>query len=278
MKFLIFFSISLFAFTTPVFGEVTSVNPDPSASTNACGRFTVTSRRGGNTRVGPSTRSRKCGGGAERRSSHNAFAISGNWIQMAACGGRAYIHKANISSSEWSRLKTQCQGSTTTTGPVATPREETSPSPSGSLSYASTFTSCAAEGRRSAASYARSRGKRSGCGYCANGTRHAIMCMFRKLGRPKYVHCGGAAYDYTDGCMSRHGFKRDMSSCNKAGVVRVYRGGRHRQRGASGGDRYGHIEFKGTDGRWHAGCSSSQAINERLGNSRRRLVGCYVLR
>lgn len=274
--------ITSFFLMLPAQAEVTTTNPTASSTTSACGRITITSRRGGNTRTGPSTRNNKCGGGAARRSSHNAFGISGNWIMISGCRGTAYIHKANIGRNNWSRIQTQCRNSgntqaaaTTQSQPPRTPRTSSS---NGTLSYASILTSCAAEGRRSAARYARSRGRRSGCGYCANGARHAIMCMFRKMGRSKNVHCGGAAYDYTDSCMGSNGFKRDMNACNKAGVVRVYRGGRHRQRGASGGDRYGHIEFKGTDGRWHAGCSSSIPINERFGNARRRLVGCYVLR
>lgn len=204
---------------------------------------------------------------------YKKYRYSCRWLNRQLANG---LCRASNNSTNWTN---NCSDAPPTASEETPPRTEGgNTSSGGNLSYAATLTSCASYGRQQAAAYARSRGKSSGCGYCANGTRHALMCMFRKLGNPKTVHCGGAAYDYTDSCMSRHGFKRDMNACNKAGVVRVYRGGRHMQSGASGGDRYGHIEFKGTDGRYHAGCSASAPINELLGNSRRRLVGCYVLR
>lgn len=147
------------------------------------------------------------------------------------------------------------------------------------LFYAATLTSCADDGERAASRYARSRGVRSGAGYCAVGVRHSLMCMFKKLGRPRKVHCGGSAYNYYgEGCMERMGFVNDMSMCNTKGVVRVYYGYKHKNRNYSGGDQHGHIEFLGNNNWWHAGVASSQPINnlQKAGN-RRILKACYIL-
>ncbi len=147
--------------------------------------------------------------------------------------------------------------------------------PTGALSYAADLTACASFGRRRA----------GGANYCARGVRHALACLARRQGRQVdnyYLHCGGSAYNYWgEGCLERRGFvnmiNRDRNMCNRPGVVRVYWGGNHRQRGHSGGDYHGHIEFLGTDGMWHAGASSSLPIDQRLGRNRRRLKACYVL-
>lgn len=149
-----------------------------------------------------------------------------------------------------------------------------------SLPYAADLTSCAKTGTNAAAKYARDRGKRSGAGYCAVGTRHALMCMFKKRGNPKNIHCGGSAYDYYGkNCLESLGFKNDMSACDRPGVVRVYYGYKHKNPAYSGGDRHGHIEFLGTDGQWHAGVSSSLPIDDnRKAGNRRKLKACYVLK
>ncbi len=147
--------------------------------------------------------------------------------------------------------------------------------PAGALNYAADLTACASFGRQRA----------GGANYCARGVRHALACMARRQGRNvnnMYFHCGGSAYNYwNEGCMERRGFvnmiNSDPSYCSRPGVVRVYWGGNHRQRGYSGGDYHGHIEFLGTDGMWHAGVSSGLPIDQRLGRDRRRLKACYIL-
>ncbi len=147
------------------------------------------------------------------------------------------------------------------------------------LAYAADLTNCAGTGEAAALRYGRSRGARSGAGYCAVGVRSALSCMFQRQGRPRTVHCGGAAYNYYgEGCLESMGFHSDMSMCNTPGVVRVYYGYKNRNSHYSGGDRYGHIEFLGTDRYWHAGVASSQPIDhpQKAGN-RRILKACYVL-
>ncbi len=150
----------------------------------------------------------------------------------------------------------------------------------GAFQYAAALTRCAGYGRGQAYSYARSRGRSSGAGYCAVGVRTALACMAREFGQrvgDRQFHCGGSAYDYF-GCLENKGFDLDMSACNRPGVIRVYRGYRQGNPNYSGGDRHGHIEFLGTDGMWHAGVQSSLPIDQRLGSNRRQLRGCYVWR
>lgn len=148
------------------------------------------------------------------------------------------------------------------------------------LPYAADLTSCARTGERAARAYARSRGKRSGAGYCAVGVRNALDCMWKKTqGFDPNIKCGGSAYDYYGkGCLESKGFVRDMNACDTPGVVRVYYGYRHKNRSYSGGDRHGHIEFLGTDGLWHAGVANSNPIDDILGHGRRILKACYVLK
>ena len=154
------------------------------------------------------------------------------------------------------------------------PRTYNTPRPtknSDALPYAAALTSCAGYGKRKA-------GRAT---LCAKGVRHSLTCMARKLGQKTpdgYIHCGIGAYDYYGkSCLEKHGFRKDMSACDKPGVIRVYYGYRHKNPAYKNGDRYGHIEFKGIDGQWHAAESNRNPIDVRLGKNRRILKACYVL-
>ena len=201
-----------------------------------------------------------------------------NYLREQFIGGYCRQNARDFSESSWTKCSDVPQPPAAAAPTTPAPASG-SPAPGTPLPYATDLTNCQDEGEAAALQYARSRGVRSGGGYCAVGVRNALTCMFAKQGRPRTVHCGGAAYDYYgEGCLERMGFRRDMNMCNTPGVVRVYYGYKNRNSNYSGGDRYGHIEFLGTDRYWHAGVASSQPIDhpQKAGN-RRILKACYVL-
>lgn len=163
------------------------------------------------------------------------------------------------------------------------------PVSSDTTSYAKILTSCVKKGQRAAKK----------CSHCAKGVRYSLMCMFKKLGiknadgSSKYVHCGSGAFAYHGhgSCMEKLGFVNDMNACNTPGVVRVYFGNKTRnpnsarnrkfndrkcQQTKRNAGRYcGHIEFLGTDQRWHAACSSSLP-RDKTSKGSRILKACYI--
>ncbi|MCB0377685.1 MAG: hypothetical protein KDD33_04270 [Bdellovibrionales bacterium] len=163
------------------------------------------------------------------------------------------------------------------TAPAA-PEERSTPRASGPLSYAKALTACASYGIRN-----------SGKNACAKGVRLALHCAAGKTGISalRGIHCGGSAIDYAGrGCLEKRGFRNDMSQCNTPGVVRVYDGVCSKRRGGrcnsgyrrvTAGDYHGHIEFLGTDKKYHSFYSSSTPINKSKSlGKRRKLVACYV--
>jgi hypothetical protein len=75
------------------------------------------------------------------------------------------------------------------------------------------------------------------------------------------------------------GFKnmgKNSPLCKVAGTIRVYNGTQIKVRRRTAGDIHGHIEFVGTDGRFHSSRSSSRSRDTQVAPGRRPLIGCYV--
>ncbi len=64
--------------------------------------------------------------------------------------------------------------------------------------------------------------------------------------------------------------------CKVPGTIRVYNGTQIKVRRKTAGDIHGHIEFVGTDGRFHSSRSSSRSRDTQVAPGRRPLIGCYV--
>jgi hypothetical protein len=126
-------------------------------------------------------------------------------------------------------------------------------------------------------------------GYCYRGVKRIIAAVDPSLAR--YFN-GSRRAIYAMRDLPRAGFRNDMNSCWRPGVIRVYRGpadglnpgAAHRYmlrrfgiRGTAG-DYAGHIEVLGRDHRWHHFTSSATPINHPMhfGPQRRKLVGCFV--
>lgn len=126
-------------------------------------------------------------------------------------------------------------------------------------------------------------------GYCYRGVKRIIAAVDPSLA--KYFNGSRLAINaMTD--LRRAGFRNDMNSCWRPGVVRVYKGpasgmGKaaaqrfmrsHFGINGTAGDYAGHIEVLGSDHRWHHFTSSAAPIDHPMhfGPQRRRLVGCFV--
>ncbi|WP_413943320.1 hypothetical protein [Bdellovibrio sp. HCB-162] len=110
---------------------------------------------------------------------------------------------------------------------------------------------------------------------CYRAVKQIIADAFGKdLACVRGILSSGSAKD-AGGDLLKMGFIQDMSSCNKAGAVRVYKGV-----GAPGyrklpGDIHGHIEVVGDEGMYHSFYSSSMSMDDSM-PGRRILTGCYV--
>lgn len=85
--------------------------------------------------------------------------------------------------------------------------------------------------------------------------------------------------------LAANGWKNDPTKCLVPGAVRVYKPGPQaqylRSRGqGTAGDKWGHIEIVGSDGRFHFGARNSVPMDHpnRLGPGRRQLTHCMVYR
>lgn len=84
--------------------------------------------------------------------------------------------------------------------------------------------------------------------------------------------------------LSSHQFVDDKSACNRPGVVLIYGqakpgyGKKPGQRGYLQGDRYGHAEILGTDGKYYFYGADDAPMSEILGPNRRPLLHCMVSR
>jgi hypothetical protein len=101
------------------------------------------------------------------------------------------------------------------------------------------------------------------------------------LARGSWWHSGADAKNMGR-ILARNGFIKDMSTCNRPGVVRIYGGNHsgHRFRNRLLGDRLGHIEILGTDYKYYSYFMNDRPINESMKykygyESRRPLIGCW---
>lgn len=126
-------------------------------------------------------------------------------------------------------------------------------------------------------------------GYCYRGVKRIIAAVDPSLAK---FFAGSRRAIYAMRDLKRAGFRNDMNSCWRPGVVRVYRGPadglspraaesfmlRHFGIRGTAGDYAGHIEVLGSDRRWHHFTGSGAPINHpsHFGPQRRKLVGCFV--
>jgi hypothetical protein len=116
--------------------------------------------------------------------------------------------------------------------------------------------------------------------YCAR----AVWRILIKAGlvRGSWNSSGADAKDMGR-VLKRQGFVRDDSACNRPGVVRIYNGNQsgHQFRNPMVGDRAGHMEILGLDGKYHHFLSSPWSISESMRRrygyaSRRPLQSCWI--
>jgi len=108
--------------------------------------------------------------------------------------------------------------------------------------------------------------------YCYRAVKKIVAhALGANLGCVRGILSAGSAFQ-AGGDLQRAGFRNDMGQCRSPGAIRVYRG---TGSGPLAGDRHGHVEVVGSDGRYHHFTSSNSPIDQTM-PGRRILTGCYV--
>jgi|GEM_PF-6506028 len=123
-----------------------------------------------------------------------------------------------------------------------------------------------------------------GPGAGKNMCGRAVFRILCKAGLVK-GNCNGVsgvnnAKDFGPQLLAKNGFVKDMSVCNRPGVVRVYNGDQTGLFHSMAGDTAGHIEIFGLDRQYHSFYSSprsiTQSMQDRYGYGQRRpLQSCW---
>lgn len=118
-------------------------------------------------------------------------------------------------------------------------------------------------------------------GYCARAVSRILRAADLLPGAAGGISTPGG-FNGEDGYqyLSARGFKHDPTACKRPGVVLIYGqaepGYAGKGRRYLSGDRYGHAEILGTDGKYYYYNADNAPINEILGDKRRPLKKCMV--